>query len=118
MPCREEVPDLEADERRQFEEATLPHLDPAYNLARWLTQDEHAAEDVVQEAYFRAARYFGRFRGGEGRPWLLSVVRRASFDWQTGIGKHRNDPGGPPSHDAFTRRRPGRRHQRLEQFKK
>lgn len=72
---------MEADERRQFEQATLPHLDAAYNLARWLTQDEHAAEDVVQEAYLRAARYFGSFRGGDGRAWILGVVRRASFDW-------------------------------------
>jgi RNA polymerase sigma-70 factor (ECF subfamily) len=77
---------LEADERRQFEHATLPHLDAAYNLARWLTQDEHAAEDVVQEAYLRAARYFGSFRGGDGRGWLLGVVRRAAFDW---LSKHR-----------------------------
>jgi RNA polymerase sigma-70 factor (ECF subfamily) len=72
---------LELPERRQFEQATLPHLDAAYNLARWLTQDEHAAEDVVQEAFLRAARYFGSFRGGDGRAWLLGVVRRASFDW-------------------------------------
>src|SRR5580698_5530653 len=74
-------PDLAANERGLFEQATLPHLDAAYNLARWLTQDDHAAEDVVQEAYFRAARYFGSFRGGDGRAWLLSVVRRAAFDW-------------------------------------
>ncbi len=73
--------ELELDERRQFEQATLPHLDAAYNLARWLTQDEHAAEDVVQEAYLRAAQYFSSFRGGGGRAWLLSVVRRATFDW-------------------------------------
>jgi RNA polymerase sigma factor (sigma-70 family) len=72
---------LESDERRQFEQTTLPHLDAAFNLARWLTRDEHAAEDVVQEAYLRAARYFGSFRGGDGRAWLLGVVRRASFDW-------------------------------------
>jgi RNA polymerase sigma-70 factor (ECF subfamily) len=72
---------LEPDERRQFEQATLPHLDAAYNLARWLTQDAHAAEDVVQEAYFRAVRYFSSFRGGDGRAWLLSVVRRTAFDW-------------------------------------
>jgi RNA polymerase sigma-70 factor (ECF subfamily) len=74
---------LAPDERRQFEQATLPHLDAAYNLARWLTQDQHAAEDVVQEAYYRAARYFGSFRGGDGRSWLLSVVRRAAYDWLT-----------------------------------
>jgi RNA polymerase sigma factor (sigma-70 family) len=77
---------LEADERRQFEAVALPHLDAAYNLARWLTQDEHAAEDVVQEAFLRAARYFGSFRGGDGRPWLLGVVRHAAFDW---LAKHR-----------------------------
>jgi RNA polymerase sigma factor (sigma-70 family) len=84
--CREKVPALEADERRRFEDVTLPHIDAAYNLARWLTQNEHAAEDVVQEAYLRAARYFASFRGGSGRAWLLGVVRRSAFDWLT---KHR-----------------------------
>jgi RNA polymerase sigma-70 factor (ECF subfamily) len=72
---------LDLDDRRRFEQATLPHLDAAYNLARWLTRDEHAAEDVVQEAFLRAARFFASFRGGDGRPWLLAVVRRASYDW-------------------------------------
>jgi RNA polymerase sigma-70 factor (ECF subfamily) len=72
---------LDLDERGRFERVTLPHLDAAYNLARWLTRDEHAAEDVVQEAYLRAAKFFASFRGGDGRTWLLAVVRRASFDW-------------------------------------
>ena len=72
---------MDADERRRFEEATLPHLDAAYNLARWLTRDGHAAEDVVQQAFLRAGTFFASFRGGDGRPWLLAVVRRASFDW-------------------------------------
>jgi RNA polymerase sigma-70 factor (ECF subfamily) len=74
---------LAPDERGRFEQATLPHLDAAYNLARWLTKDQHAAEDVVQEAFYRAARYFDSFRGSDGRAWLLSVVRRAAFDWLT-----------------------------------
>lgn len=72
--------------RGRFERATLPHFDAAYNLARWMTRDEHAAEDVVQEAYARAARYFASFRGGDARVWLLGVVRRASFDW---LARHR-----------------------------
>ncbi len=72
---------MEREQRRQFEQAVLPHLDAAYNLARWLTQDEHAAEDVVQEAFLRAARYFASFRGGDGRVWVLSVVRRTAYDW-------------------------------------
>jgi RNA polymerase sigma-70 factor (ECF subfamily) len=80
-PAGGRAPDLDADERGRFEAATLPHLDAAYNLARWLTRDAHAAEDVVQEACARAARYFGSFRGGDGRAWLLGVVRRAALDW-------------------------------------
>jgi RNA polymerase sigma-70 factor (ECF subfamily) len=74
---------LHADEKKLFEAAMLPHLDAAYNLARWLTQDEHASEDVVQEAYLRAARYFGSFHGGSARAWLLGIVRRAAIDWLT-----------------------------------
>ena len=65
----------------RFEAAALPHLDAAYNLARWLIRDEHAAEDMVQEAYLRALRFFGSFRGGDGRAWILTIVRNACFDW-------------------------------------
>ena len=63
------------------EEALLPHLDAAYNLARWLTRDERDAEDVVQEAYLRALRHFGTFRGGDARPWLLKIVRNTFYTW-------------------------------------
>ena len=59
----------------RFEEAMLPHLDAAYNLARWLMRNEHDAEDAVQEAYLRALRFFEGFHGGEGRAWLLAIVR-------------------------------------------
>jgi RNA polymerase sigma factor (sigma-70 family) len=72
---------LDSDERQRFEQAALPHLDAAYNLARWLARDAHAAEDIVQEAFCRAAKYFAGFRGGDGRTWLLTVVRRAAYDW-------------------------------------
>jgi RNA polymerase sigma-70 factor (ECF subfamily) len=72
---------LDSDELRRFEQVALPHLDAAYNLARWLVRDPHAAEDVAQEAYCRAARYFAGYRGGDGRTWLLTVVRRAAYDW-------------------------------------
>jgi len=66
---------------KDFEEATLPHLRAAYNLALWLTRDETDAEDVVQEAYLRAYRHFGSFHGGDGRPWLLAIVRNACYRW-------------------------------------
>jgi len=65
-----------------FEEAVLPHLDAAYNLARWLTRDETDADDVVQEAVLRAFRYFGGFHQGmDGRPWLLGIVRNTCYTW-------------------------------------
>jgi RNA polymerase sigma factor (sigma-70 family) len=65
----------------RFEQVILPHLDSAYNLARWLTGNDHDAEDVVQDAYLRAVKFFAGFRGGDGRPWLLGIVRRAGYDW-------------------------------------
>ena len=64
-----------------FEEATLPHLGAAYNLARWLTRNDTDAEDVVQEAYLRALSHFKSFHGGDGRPWLLAIVRNTCYTW-------------------------------------
>ena len=64
-----------------FEEAVLPHLDAAYNLARWLTRNDADAEDGVQEAYLRAFRFFGGFHGAEGRSWLLAIVRNTCYTW-------------------------------------
>jgi hypothetical protein len=62
-----------------FAEVMLPHLDAAYNLARWLVRDPSLAEDVVQDAYERACRYFSAFRGGSGRAWLLQIVRNVAY---------------------------------------
>jgi len=64
-----------------FEEAFLPHRDAAYNLARWLTRNEHDAEDVVQEAYLRALKFFHKFHGSDGRPWFLTIVRHTCYSW-------------------------------------
>lgn len=63
------------DKRRRFEAAALPHLDAAYNLARWLTRSPVDADDVVQEAMLRAFRGFDGFRGTDAKPWLLTIVR-------------------------------------------
>jgi RNA polymerase sigma-70 factor (ECF subfamily) len=67
--------------RARFEELIMPHLDAAYNLARWLTRNEHDAEDVAQEAFLRAFKFFDSFRGSNSRSWLLSIVRNATYDW-------------------------------------
>lgn len=64
-----------------FEQALIPHFDAAYNLARWLTRSAQDAEDVVQEAYLRAFTFFESFHGGDGRGWILSIVRNTCFTW-------------------------------------
>src|SRR3954468_22721713 len=66
---------------RLFEETVLPHLDAAYNLARWLAGNDHDAQDVAQEASLRAFKYFGSFRGDNARAWLLSIVRNSFHTW-------------------------------------
>jgi RNA polymerase sigma factor (sigma-70 family) len=68
-----------ADKFSRFDRAILPHLDAAYNLARWLTRDENEAADAVQDACLRALRFIGGFRGGDGRSWLLAIVRNTCY---------------------------------------
>jgi RNA polymerase sigma-70 factor (ECF subfamily) len=70
---------LQPDLRSRFENLMLPHLDAAYNLARWLTRNEHDAQDLVQESYLRAWKFFAGFKGEEGRVWLLAIVRNTSI---------------------------------------
>ena len=70
----------EGDQVVLFEQMVLPHLDAAYNLARWLTRNEHDAEDIVQEACLRAFKFFDGFRGGDSRRWLLTIVRNTFYD--------------------------------------
>jgi RNA polymerase sigma-70 factor (ECF subfamily) len=73
---------LATDSRnRRFELLALPHLDAAFNLARWLTGNGADAEDVVQDAYLRAYRYLEAFRGDNFRVWLLTIVRNSFLDW-------------------------------------
>lgn len=66
---------MPSDARTAFEQTVLPHLDAAYTLARYLLRDEDDARDAVQDAYLRALKYFGGFRGADGRAWLLAIVR-------------------------------------------
>jgi RNA polymerase sigma-70 factor (ECF subfamily) len=68
-------------EHTRFEELVLPHLDAAYNLARWLTHDVNDAEDVVQDACVRAMKYVGSLNGNGARPWFLTIVRHTFYDW-------------------------------------
>src|SRR5580658_672492 len=66
---------------RTFEQVVLPHIDAAYNLARWLVRNTHDAEDIVQEAYLRAFKFFGGYRGGDARAWVLKIVRNTSYSF-------------------------------------
>ena len=69
------------DRATRFEETVLPHLDAAYNLARWLAGNDHDAQDVAQEASLRAFKFFGSFHGENARAWLLTIVRNTFFTW-------------------------------------
>lgn len=72
---------MSANDSQQFEQIVLPHLDAAYNLARWLAGNDHDAADIAQEACVRALRYLGGYRGGDARSWLLTIVRNTAFTW-------------------------------------
>ena len=93
------------DRRQRFEALALPHLDAAYNLARWLSRSPSDADDIVQDAMLRAFRAFDGFRGDSVRPWLLTIVRNC---WRTRAGdEHRRghmplpeDDGQPLTDDA------------------
>ena len=91
--------------RERFNAWVVPHLDAAYNLARWLMRDEERARDMVQEACLRAFRHIDGFRGGSGKSWLLTIVRNACYTelqesrWERSMtefdeGQHSFDPAG------------------------
>ena len=103
------------EQRRRFEALALPHMDAAYNLARWLSRSPSDADDIVQDAMLRAFRAFDGFRGGDIKAWLLTIVRNC---WRSsGAAERRRghteldedlaaDGAGPEdSADAASRRR-------------
>ena len=69
------------EQQAQFERLVMPHLDAAYNLARWLAGNDHDAQDIAQDACVRAFRFVGGCRGSEGRSWLLTIVRNTAYSW-------------------------------------
>lgn len=79
--------------RAQFEQTVLPHLDAAYNLARWLLRNDADADDVTQEACVRAYRFFDSFHGGSAKTWLLTIVRNACYTW---LKQHRAEKSTMP----------------------
>jgi RNA polymerase sigma factor (sigma-70 family) len=72
---------IESTKRQRFQTTIMPHLNSAYNLARWLTHGHTEAEDIVQEAYLRAFKFFDGFHGEDGRVWLLGIVRNTFYTW-------------------------------------
>jgi RNA polymerase sigma factor (sigma-70 family) len=82
----------QADLARHFRELMLPHLDAAYNLARYLLRDPVAAEDVAQDAFLRAFRAFEGYRGGDPKAWILAIVRNCCHTWAKAAA---SDPAVP-----------------------
>src|SRR5258708_36761598 len=82
MSCKREGARVqEHNQLARFEQAVLPHLDAAYNLAHWLMRNDQDAEDMVQEACLRALKFFGGYRGVDSRAWLLAIVRNTCYTW-------------------------------------
>jgi RNA polymerase sigma factor (sigma-70 family) len=79
-------------QRERFRQTMLPHLDGAYSLARYLTRNATAAEDIVQDAYLRAWRAFPSWRGGSARAWLFAIVRNGFL---SGVADRRPRPAAP-----------------------
>lgn len=80
---------------RAFENVFLPHLNAAFGLARWLMHNDADAEDCVQDAYLRAYKAYPRFRGEDGKAWLLTILRNVCF---TAL-KKKSGQGAPESFD-------------------
>ena len=73
------------DDQRRFDAVAMPHLDAAYNLARWLCGNSEDADDITQEAFLRAFRFFHTFRGDDARTWILKIVRNTFYSfWRQG----------------------------------
>ncbi|MEO3427356.1 sigma-70 family RNA polymerase sigma factor [Pelagibius sp. CAU 1746] len=86
------------DDQHRFEALVLPHLDAAYNLARWLARDEGDADDIVQDAYLRAFRYIGNLKGEDAKPWLLGIVRNS---FRSHAARRRRDMALPLPEDRY-----------------
>jgi RNA polymerase sigma-70 factor (ECF subfamily) len=71
----------DADVMRRFHRTIVPHMDAAYNFARFLSRDQDAAQDILQDAFLRACRSFGGYRGGDPRAWIFSIVRNCYHAW-------------------------------------
>lgn len=85
----------------RFEQHIMPHMNAAYNLARWLTSNDSDAQDIVQESYLRAFKYFGGFGDRDSRGWLLRIVRNAFYDWlKRNRGEKTSEPFDEKMHGA------------------
>jgi RNA polymerase sigma-70 factor (ECF subfamily) len=84
---------------RHAETTLLPHLDSAYNLARWLTKNDDDARDVAQEAFSRALRFLPGLQGSP-KPWLMSIVRNTFYTWAEHNGRHDAEPFDEDRHGS------------------
>ena len=100
---------LDSQDQVRFEQLVLPHLDAAFNLARWLLRSRADAEDVAQEAMLHSYKFFPSFHGGDARAWLLQIVRNTCYSWleknsregnMTEFDEEFHGPASPTPEDA------------------
>jgi len=111
--------DRKKELKAEFERVALPQLSHLYTSAFYLTRDRADAEDLVQETYLRAFRFFDKFQPGTNfRAWLLSILQNLfinryrqkrrepmSVDWdrinevyESMVEQDENKAGGDPEH--------------------
>ena len=84
---------MNPDKQKNFDAVVMPHLDAAFNLARWLARNDADAQDIAQEAFLRAFKFFNGFHGEDGKSWLLAIVRNTFYSWlQKQRGRHSEEP--------------------------
>src|SRR5512138_3472069 len=77
--------------KQEFQELALKHIDPLYSAALRLTKNERDAEDLVQDTFLRAYRFFDKFeRGTNMKAWLFKILTNTFINRYRRSVKERN----------------------------
>ncbi len=80
-----------SDKKEQFEKIAMPHIDALYSMALHLTGKKEDAEDLVQETYLKAFRFFDSFEGGTNfRAWIYKILKNNFINRYRKVSKEKD----------------------------